>query len=55
MFIDSFHKEILPGFHLEPPLAQLEAMSSCAITGCLGQQADPHLAPTSLQAVVEWE
>ncbi|KAK4825008.1 hypothetical protein QYF61_022954 [Mycteria americana] len=37
----------------KPPLAQLEAISSCPITCYLGEETDPHLSTTSFQAVVE--
>ncbi|KAK4810597.1 hypothetical protein QYF61_007334 [Mycteria americana] len=37
----------------KPPLAQLEAISSCPITCYLGEETDPHLSTTSFQVVVE--
>ncbi|KAK4829101.1 hypothetical protein QYF61_002052 [Mycteria americana] len=37
----------------KPPLAQLEAISSCPITCYLGEETNPHLSTTSFQVVVE--
>ncbi|KAK4828298.1 hypothetical protein QYF61_024963, partial [Mycteria americana] len=37
----------------KPPLAQLEAISSCPITCYLGEETDPHLSTTSFQVVEE--
>ncbi|KAK4826991.1 hypothetical protein QYF61_013091 [Mycteria americana] len=37
----------------KPPLAQLEAISSCSITCYLGEETDPHLSTASFQVVVE--
>ncbi|KAK4817239.1 hypothetical protein QYF61_005261 [Mycteria americana] len=42
-----------PNIQSKPPLAQLEAISSCPITCYLGEETDPHLSTTSFQAVVE--
>ncbi|KAK4825916.1 hypothetical protein QYF61_003411 [Mycteria americana] len=46
-------EEIFPNIQSKPPLAQLEAISSCPITCYLGEETDPHLSTTSFQAVVE--
>ncbi|KAJ7417021.1 hypothetical protein BTVI_33936 [Pitangus sulphuratus] len=45
----SFHEEILPNVQSEPLMVQLESMSSCCVTSCLGEETDPHLATTSFQ------
>ncbi|KAK4821436.1 hypothetical protein QYF61_020019 [Mycteria americana] len=42
-----------PHIQSKPPLAQLEAISSCPITCYLGEETDPHLSTTSFQVVVE--
>ncbi|KAK4833055.1 hypothetical protein QYF61_027717 [Mycteria americana] len=42
-----------PNIQSKPPLAQLEAISSCPITCYLGEETDPHLSTTSFQGVVE--
>ncbi|KAK4823797.1 hypothetical protein QYF61_006519 [Mycteria americana] len=42
-----------PNIQSKPPLAQLEAISSCPITCYLGEETDPHLSTPSFQAVVE--
>ncbi|KAK4810067.1 hypothetical protein QYF61_007889 [Mycteria americana] len=39
-----------PNIQSKPPLAQLEAISSCPITFYLGEETDPHLSTTSFQA-----
>ena len=49
----SFREKILPNIQPEPPLVQLEAITSCPITSYRGAEADTHLATTSFQAVVE--
>ncbi|KAK4824973.1 hypothetical protein QYF61_022499, partial [Mycteria americana] len=43
-------QKIVPNIQSKPPLAQLEAISSCPITCYLGEEIDPHLATTSFQA-----
>ncbi|KAK4816070.1 hypothetical protein QYF61_011294, partial [Mycteria americana] len=48
-----FTEEIFPNIQSKPPLAQLEAISSCPITCYLGKETDPHLSTTSFQVVVE--
>ncbi|RMC00653.1 hypothetical protein DUI87_23270 [Hirundo rustica rustica] len=42
-------------YNVQPKLAlaQLEMMFSCPVTGCLGEEANSHLATTSFQVVVE--
>ncbi|KAK4827689.1 hypothetical protein QYF61_020823 [Mycteria americana] len=42
-------EEKIPNIQSKPPLAQLEAISSCPITCYLGEETDPHLATTSFQ------
>ncbi|KAK4814202.1 hypothetical protein QYF61_012439 [Mycteria americana] len=39
-----------PNIQSQPPLAQLEDISSCPITCYLGEETDPHLSTTSFQA-----
>ncbi|KAK4833095.1 hypothetical protein QYF61_027761 [Mycteria americana] len=46
-------EEKFPNIQSKPPLAQLEAISSCPITCYLGEETDPHLSTTSFQGVVE--
>ncbi|KAK4807052.1 hypothetical protein QYF61_018393 [Mycteria americana] len=46
-------EEKFPNIQSKPPLAQLEAISSCPITCYLGEETDPHLTTTSFQVVVE--
>ncbi|KAK4819909.1 hypothetical protein QYF61_014644 [Mycteria americana] len=46
-------RDIFPNIHSEPPLVQLEAISSCPITCYLGEETDPHLTSISFQVVVE--
>ncbi|KAK4820179.1 hypothetical protein QYF61_021451, partial [Mycteria americana] len=48
-----FSKEIFPNSQSQPPLAQLEAISSRPIASYLGEETDSHLATTSFQVVVE--
>ncbi|KAK4829515.1 hypothetical protein QYF61_005154 [Mycteria americana] len=43
-------EEKFPNILSKPPLAQLEAISSCPITCYLGEETDPHLSTTSFQA-----
>ncbi|KAK4826255.1 hypothetical protein QYF61_006702 [Mycteria americana] len=45
-----FSEVKFPNIQSNPPLAQLEAISSCPITCYLGEETDPHLATTSFQA-----
>ncbi|KAK4818988.1 hypothetical protein QYF61_022819 [Mycteria americana] len=44
-----FNKEIFPNIQPKPPLAQLEAISSCPTASYLGEETDPHLSTTSFQ------
>ncbi|KAK4822886.1 hypothetical protein QYF61_021105 [Mycteria americana] len=53
MLDNPFSEEIFPNIQSKPPLAQLEAISSCPITCYLGEDTDPHLTTTSFQVVVE--
>ncbi|KAK4827068.1 hypothetical protein QYF61_013709 [Mycteria americana] len=46
-------EEKFPNIQSKPPLAQLEAISSCPITCYLGEETDPHLSTTSFQVAVE--
>ncbi|KAK4825179.1 hypothetical protein QYF61_024659 [Mycteria americana] len=46
-------EEKFPNIQSKPPLAQLEAISSCPITCYLGEETDPHLSTTSFQVLVE--
>ncbi|KAK4818350.1 hypothetical protein QYF61_011447 [Mycteria americana] len=46
-------EEKFPNIQSKPPLAQLEAISSCPITCYLGEETDPHPSTTSFQVVVE--
>ncbi|KAK4821003.1 hypothetical protein QYF61_010734 [Mycteria americana] len=46
-------EEKFPNIQSKPPLAQLEAISSCPITFYLGEETDPHLSTTSFQVVEE--
>ncbi|KAK4828479.1 LOW QUALITY PROTEIN: hypothetical protein QYF61_026704 [Mycteria americana] len=48
-----FSEDIFPNIQSKPPLAQLEAISSCPITCYLGEQTDTHLTTTSFQVAVE--
>ncbi|KAK4827968.1 hypothetical protein QYF61_022670, partial [Mycteria americana] len=41
-----------PNIQCEPPLAQLEAVSSCPITCYLEKETNPHLSTTSFQVVI---
>ena len=50
---DSSLRKAFPNVHLESPLAQLEAFPSSPTAGYMGEEADSHLATTSLQAVAE--
>ncbi|KAK4820223.1 hypothetical protein QYF61_021728, partial [Mycteria americana] len=46
---NTFGKEIFPNIQSKPPLAQLEAISSCFMACHLGEETDTHLATTSFQ------
>ena len=50
---NSFHEEMFPNIQSEPPLVQLEAISSHTITCYLGEETNTLHATTSLQVVVE--
>ncbi|KAK4814831.1 hypothetical protein QYF61_027804 [Mycteria americana] len=50
MLDNPFSEEKFPNIQSKPPLAQLEAISSCPITCYLGEETDPHLSTTSFQA-----
>ncbi|KAK4815884.1 hypothetical protein QYF61_009935, partial [Mycteria americana] len=53
MLDNPFSEEKFPNIQSKPPLAQLEAISSCPITCYLGEETDPHLSTTSFQVAVE--
>ncbi|KAK4818842.1 LOW QUALITY PROTEIN: hypothetical protein QYF61_020061 [Mycteria americana] len=53
MLDNPFSEVKFPNTQSKPPLAQLEAISSCPITCYLGEETDPHLSTTSFQVVVE--
>ncbi|KAK4827587.1 hypothetical protein QYF61_019489 [Mycteria americana] len=53
MLDNPFSEVKFPNTQSKPPLAQLEAISSCPITCYLGEETDPHLSTTSYQVVVE--
>ncbi|KAK4827978.1 LOW QUALITY PROTEIN: hypothetical protein QYF61_022680 [Mycteria americana] len=53
MLDNPFSEEKFPNIQSKPPLAQLEAISSCPITCYLGEETSPHLSTTSFQVVVE--
>ncbi|KAK4820403.1 hypothetical protein QYF61_026239, partial [Mycteria americana] len=50
MLDNPFSEEKFPNIQSKPPLAQLEAISSCPTTCYLGEETDPHLSTTSFQA-----
>lgn len=43
MLAHSFREEIFPYIQPENPRSQLEVISLCPITSCLGEETDPHL------------
>lgn len=49
MVDNPFSEEILPDTQPEPPLVQIEAISSHLVTCYLGDEADTHLTTTSFQ------
>ncbi|KAK4811283.1 hypothetical protein QYF61_023335 [Mycteria americana] len=51
MLDNPFSEVKFPNIQSKPPLAQLEAISSCPITCYLGEETDPHLSTTSFQCV----
>ncbi|KAK4816679.1 hypothetical protein QYF61_019915 [Mycteria americana] len=53
MLDNPFSEVKCPHIQSKPPLAQLEAISSCPITCYLGEETDPHLSTTSFQVAVE--
>ena len=53
MLDHTFGEEIFPNIQSKPPLAQLEAVSSCPITCYLEEETDNHLATSSFQVVAE--
>ncbi|KAK4832297.1 hypothetical protein QYF61_021696 [Mycteria americana] len=50
MLDNPFSEVKFPNIQPKPPLAQLEAISSCPVTCYLGEETDPHLSTTSFQA-----
>jgi len=53
MLDHSCRKQIFPNIQSEPPLMQLEAVSSHPSAGYLGEEINPHLTTPSCQVVVE--
>ncbi|KAK4819568.1 LOW QUALITY PROTEIN: hypothetical protein QYF61_007079 [Mycteria americana] len=53
MLDNPFGEDIFPNTQSNPPLAQLEAISSHPITFYLGKETDTHLATASFQVAVE--
>ncbi|KAK4809951.1 hypothetical protein QYF61_002908 [Mycteria americana] len=53
MLDNPFSEVKFPNIQSKPPLAQLEAISSCPITCYLGEETNTHLSTTSFQVVVE--
>ncbi|KAK4810060.1 hypothetical protein QYF61_007224 [Mycteria americana] len=53
MLDNPFSEVKFPNVQSKPPLAQLEAISSCPVTCYLGEETDPHLYTTPFQVVVE--
>ncbi|KAK4830122.1 hypothetical protein QYF61_008549 [Mycteria americana] len=51
MLDNPLSEEKFPNIQSKPPLAQLEAISSCPITCYLGEETDPHLSTTSFQTL----
>ncbi|KAK4815962.1 hypothetical protein QYF61_010456 [Mycteria americana] len=49
MLDNPFSEVKFPNIQSKPPLAQLEAISSCPITCYLGEETDPRLSTTSFQ------
>lgn len=49
MVDNPFSEEILPDSKPEPPLVQIEAISSHLVTCYLGDEADAHLTRPSFQ------
>ncbi|KAK4826688.1 hypothetical protein QYF61_010697 [Mycteria americana] len=53
MLDNPFREEIFTHIQSKLPLVQLEAISSCPITSCLGEETDTYLSTTSFQVAVE--
>ncbi|KAK4823265.1 hypothetical protein QYF61_000232, partial [Mycteria americana] len=53
MLENPFGEESFSNIQFKPPLAQLDAISSCAMACYLGEETDTYLATTSFQVVVE--
>ncbi|KAK4806202.1 hypothetical protein QYF61_001126 [Mycteria americana] len=51
MLDNPFSEVKFPNIQSKPPLAQLEAISSCPITCYLGEETDPHRSTTSFQTL----
>ena len=49
----SFAEEIVLDIQPKSPLAQLEASPSSPVTSYCGEDANPHIATTSFQVVIE--
>jgi len=52
-YLNTLSEKFFPNIQPEPPLVQLEAFPSSFITGYAGEEAEPHLSTTFLQAVVD--
>ncbi|KAK4823633.1 LOW QUALITY PROTEIN: hypothetical protein QYF61_004366 [Mycteria americana] len=52
MLDNPFSEEIFPNIQSKPPLAQLEAISSCPIACYFGKEIDTHLTTTSFQRAI---
>lgn len=53
MLDNAFGEKITLNTHSKLSLVQLDAISSCPVSGYLGKESNPYLAIASLQAVVE--
>ncbi|KAK4825306.1 LOW QUALITY PROTEIN: hypothetical protein QYF61_026657 [Mycteria americana] len=53
MLDNPFSEVTFPNIQSKPPLAQLEAISSCPLPCYLGEETDPHLSTASFQVAVE--
>ncbi|KAK4823266.1 hypothetical protein QYF61_000233 [Mycteria americana] len=51
MLDNPFSEEFFPNTQFKPPLAQLEAVSSCPMACYLGEETDTHLVTTSFQTI----
>lgn len=49
----AFSEEIFSNIETKTPTVQLESMSSPPVTGCLGEDPNPHLITAFFQALEE--